>query len=74
MTLKKVVALREGKLFVNGMLIVEPYVKYPCNWNLSPRWINKGYIYVVGDNRSMPVEEQVFGQTKIDRIIGSPLW
>ncbi len=81
MLLKRVVALegervefRKGKLFVNGKFIEESYVRYPCNWNLPPRPVERGHIYVVGDNRSMPIEEHVFGQARIERVIGSPLW
>jgi len=68
------VAFRDGKLFVNGSMVVEPYVRYPCKWNLTPRRVKKGYIYVVGDNRSMHMENHSFGQTPIERIVGVPLW
>jgi hypothetical protein len=36
--------------------------------------VEKGCLYVIGDNRSMPIEEHLFGQTRIERIVGSPLW
>jgi signal peptidase I len=68
------VAFRDGKLFVNGCMVVEAYVRYPCKWNLTPRQVKKGYIYVVGDNRSMTMEHHSFGQTPIERIVGVPLW
>ena len=81
MLLKRVVALegeqiefRDGKLFVDGKEISEPYVVYPCNWNLPPRRVEKGSVYVVGDNRNMPLEHHYFGQTTVKRIIGVPIW
>jgi signal peptidase I len=81
MLLKRVVALegeqvefRDGKLLVDGKAIDEPYVRYPCNWNLSPRQVERGCVYMVGDNRSMPIENHYFGQASMKRIIGSPLW
>jgi signal peptidase I len=81
MLLKRVVALegeqvefRNGKLFVDGEEINEPYLRYPCNWNLPPRQVRKDTVYVVGDNRSMPIENHYFGQASADRIIGVPLW
>ncbi|MBW2059595.1 MAG: signal peptidase I [Deltaproteobacteria bacterium] len=81
MLLKRVVALagetvefRDGRLFVDGARIEEPYVRYPCRWNLPPRRVEKGCVYLVGDNRSMPIENHVFGQASIKRIIGGPLW
>ena len=81
MLLKRVVALageqvefRNGKLFVNGKEIHEPYVRYPCDWNLPPRQVEGGCVYVVGDNRSLPMEGHQFGQASVKRIVGVPLW
>jgi signal peptidase I len=81
MLLKRVVAredeqveFRDGKLFINGKEIEEPYVRYPCHWNLSPRRVEKNSFYVVGDNRSMPIENHLFGQASKSRILGVPLW
>lgn len=81
MLLKRVVAVegelvefRNGRLFVDGEGIDEPYVRYPCDWTLPPRRVEKGGVYVVGDNRSEPMERHNFGQTSIKRIIGAPLW
>jgi len=81
MLLKRVVALegeeiefRDGKLLVDGKEVPEPYVVHPCNWNLPPRRVERGSVYVVGDNRSMPLEQHYFGQTTVKRIIGVPLW
>lgn len=81
MLLKRVIAFegeqvefRNGKLFVDGKEIEEPYVRYPCRWNLSPRQVEKDCVYVVGDNRSMPIESHHFGQASKKRIIGMPLW
>ena len=81
MLLKRVAALegewlefRHGRLFINGQKLDEPYVHYPSNWNLKPRLIEKGAVYVLGDNRSVPVGNHYFGQTSIKRIEGVPLW
>jgi len=81
MLLKRVVALegeqvefRDGKLFINSRSVEEPHVRYPCHWNLPPRQVEKGSVYVVGDNRNMPMEQQMFGQTAANRIVGMPLW
>jgi signal peptidase I len=68
------VAFRSGRLFVEGKEIDEPYVRYPCDWNLPPRQVKKHFVYVVGDNRNVPIQNHVFGQTPIERIKGVPLW
>ncbi len=79
--LKRIVALegdlieiRNGVLFVNEINVDEPYVSKPSNWNLSPRRVEKNHVYVIGDNRSVPIRIHKFGQTHIRRIIGGPLW
>jgi len=81
MLLKRVVALegewvefRDGKLLINTKELDEPYLHYPCNWNLSPRHVEVNCVYVAGDNRNMPMEDHYFGQTPIRRIMGVPLW
>jgi len=81
MLLKRVVAVegervefRSGKLFLDGKEIEEPYVRFSCSWDLPPRQVEKGCVYVVGDNRNMPIQEHHFGQTSIKRILGVPLW
>jgi signal peptidase I len=81
MLLKRVVALegeriefRHGKLLVDGDPIDESYVRYPCDWNLPSRQVEPGFVYVVGDNRSMPIGDHYFGQASIKRIVGVPLW
>lgn len=79
--LKRVVALmgeqvefHNGKLFINGKEMDEPYVRSPCNWNLLPRKVEADSVYVIGDNRSGVMARHLFGQTPIKRIIGAPLW
>ena len=81
MLLKRVVALagdtvefRQGVLYRNGQPVDEPYVHYRNPWNLGPRQVKPGQVYVVGDNRGMAIESHVFGQTPLSRIGGAPLW
>lgn len=79
--LKRVIALagdsvefRNGDLILNGNHIQEPYVKYNAHWNLPPRTVSPGKVYVVGDNRGMPMETHHFGQVNRKRIVGGVLW
>lgn len=81
MLLKRVVALedeqvefRDGKLYVDGKEMDEPYVRFPCDWNLSPRRVEKDCVYVIGDNRNMSIESHHFGQASKSRLMGVPLW
>ena len=81
MYLKRVVALagdtvafHDGKLILNEKPQSEPYVAGPCSWELPPRTVSAGHVYVVGDNRRMSMEEHQFGSVPLDRIEGRPLW
>jgi len=68
------VAFKQGQLFVDGQAVTEPYVTGPCDWEWPVRKVRAGNIYVIGDNRSVPVETHDFGQTSLNNISGSPLW
>lgn len=81
MLLKRILALegetvefRNGQFYVNGKPVSEPYVTAPYDWDLKPRTVEPGHVYVVGDNRRVPMLTHDFGQTPITRIIGVPLW
>lgn len=79
--LKRVVALagdtvefREGKLLINGIPSRNEWdALTPCDWNLPPRTVEEGCVYVVGDNRSMPIGQHEFGQVEQRRISGKPI-
>jgi len=78
--LKRVVGLpgetvefRQGRLFINGQPLVEPYVRTGCNWDEPPKQVGPGEIYVVGDNRAMPAANHWHGVTEQARIVGKLL-
>lgn len=81
MLLKRVVAtegqtveFRQGVLFVDGKPVDEPYLSGESDWNLEPRAVKPGHVYVVGDNRRVPMQTHQFGQTPVNRVVGVPLW
>ena len=61
-------------LVTDDTVVVEDYVKLPCRWNMPPVTVRKNMIFVVGDNRSMPIGEHQFGMISIKRVEGAPLW
>jgi signal peptidase I len=67
------VAFHGGRAVINGKLLDEPYIKYPSDWELAPVTVGADYFFVVGDNRSMPPELHVFGETERKRIVGKVL-
>jgi signal peptidase I len=67
------VSFEGGRLRVNGQSIEEPYVRYPCNWEMPPVAVGSDEFYVVGDNRSMGWEFHEKGRSQRERILGK-LW
>lgn len=70
----EVVEFRDGKLFINGEYYPEPYITVKSDWNYPPKKVSNGKIFVVGDNRSVPIEMHDFGEVSKERIVGKLLW
>jgi len=78
--LKRIIALpgetigfHEGRAVVNGKVLDEPYLKFPCHWEHAPEQVGPDEYYVVGDNRSMEFEGHTQGRASRDRIVGKVL-
>lgn len=79
--LKRVVGLpgesigfREGQLMVDGQPVPEGYLTYTSDWNRDPVLCEANEYFVVGDNRSMPIENHAFGRTTRSRIVGKVIF
>jgi signal peptidase I len=68
------VAFHEGTLLVDGRAIIEPYVQRPSNWTTTEVRLGEDEFFVVGDNRSMPMDQHEFGRVKRERIAGPLLF
>jgi signal peptidase I len=67
------VAFENGRVLINGEVLDEPYEKSPCDWNCPPVKLGPDEYFVVGDNRTMPWENHMFGKAGRDRIVGKAL-
>ena len=70
----ELVAFKDGRLFIDGRPVEEPYLVKPCRWNLAGETVGPDEFFVVGDNRTMPIEEHTHGRVKKSRLVGAPLW
>jgi signal peptidase I len=66
------VVIRDGRVYINGALLDEPYVKDYCTyrtcngeWQLGP-----DQYFVLGDNRSHSLDSHDFGPVQASTIIG----
>jgi signal peptidase I len=64
------VAFVNGRVMINGRTLAEPYEKNKCDWNVPPVTCAPDEYFVVGDNRTMPSQDHVFGRVDRDRIVG----
>lgn len=81
MLLKRIIGLpgdrvefKNGELILNGRTTGEPYIKGPSDWNLPERTVSPDHYYLVGDNRSIPIDRQVFGEMHKRYLAGAPAW
>jgi signal peptidase I len=66
------IAVRGGKLFVNGEPQKEPYVnkKYPDRSFYAPTTVPKDHVFAMGDNRANSQDSRVFGPVPEQNIEG----
>ena len=66
-----VVQGHDGFVFVNGSLLVEPYLpKGTTTTDFGPITVEKDKLWVMGDNRGNSADSRVFGQIEQDTIVG----
>lgn len=64
------VAFADGVCLINGQPLPEPYLKFPSRWDMDARKLGTNEYFVVGDNRSMAIEDHTFGVADRARILG----
>ena len=67
------VAFDKGIVKINGQPLDEPYLRNASKWDKDPERLGQDEYLVVGDNRSMEMEDHTFGIAKRSRIVGRVL-
>jgi signal peptidase I len=78
-TAGQTVDLRDGRVYVDGNELVEPYVHGQPTEPLSsqfrfPYTVPKGDIWVMGDNRTNSGDSRVFGPIPTNEVQGHAIW
>ena len=64
------VSFQGGQVLINGKILDEPYQKWKCDWDMPEKKLGPDEYFVVGDNRTMPMELHTFGRVPRERIVG----
>ena len=64
------VELRDGRVFIDGELLPEPYLTGFDDSNEAPLSVPVGHYYVLGDNRAVSYDSRFMGPIPMEQIIG----
>ena len=64
------VEIKDGRVYVNGVVLDEPYLKSRINNDMPARMVEKGRYFVLGDNRNNSSDSRSFGTITPQSIVG----
>jgi signal peptidase I len=64
------VAISNGVVTINGVALDENYIKAPPAYVVTPKKVNPGEYFVLGDNRNNSSDSHLFGTVAADHIVG----
>jgi signal peptidase I len=67
------VRVDRGTVFLNGVALREPYVRYPDERSFPETSVPSNCVYVLGDNRAESEDSRFFGPVSDDRLVGRAL-
>ena len=69
-----IVAVRDGRVYVNGELQEEGFTNGPADYSLSEQTVPPGTVFVLGDNRNASFDSHYWGFLPRKNIIGRALF
>lgn len=64
------ISIEMGVVYINGVVLDEPYVFNPDRRTIMPQVIPAGQYFVMGDNRGNSNDSRSFGTVSLDQLVG----
>ncbi|MFQ5576984.1 MAG: signal peptidase I, partial [Anaerolineae bacterium] len=64
------VEIRNGRVFVDGAALDEPYLAQPTRGHYGPVYIPPLHLFVLGDNRGASNDSRSFGPIAMKNVVG----
>jgi signal peptidase I len=64
------VHIEPGRVLRNGQMLMECYVAEDAQYDMRPRQVPPGCLFVMGDNRNQSQDSHVWGTLRAERVIG----
>jgi signal peptidase I len=64
------VEIRQGRVYINGQELDEPYLERPTGGNWGPIIVPPLHVFVLGDNRGFSNDSRAFGVVPLENIVG----
>jgi signal peptidase I len=64
------VSLTDGQVYINGVPLDEPYLKYPAHGYMEEHLVSDEHVFVLGDNRGASNDSRAFGEVSFDAVVG----
>jgi len=64
------VAVDDGKVYINGNPLSEPYVANPPDYIMEAATVPEGHLFVMGDNRPASADSHIWGYVPARNVIG----
>jgi len=66
----EVVEIRDGRVYINGVPLGEPYLDERTPGIMPPRLVPEEHVFVLGDNRDSSNDSRYFGMVPYTQVIG----